>query len=110
VIHRADFHSAMCQKVQDMGIEIKLGARVENYDPVAGSITLADGSTYYGDLVVAVDGWSHAQSLFENYPDLHRYRNQVCCSQNGAGRKGYGLSPAWVCCLPRHSRRGADAK
>jgi salicylate hydroxylase len=111
VIHRAHFHSAMCQKVQDMGIEIKLGARVENYDPVAGSITLADGTTYSGDLVVAVDGWSHSQSYLNgNFPDLQHYRNQVCCSQDCARRKGYDLSQAWFCCLPRHSRRGADAK
>lgn len=58
VIHRAHFHSALCQKAQDMGIDIKLGARVENYNPVAGSITLADGTTYIGDLVVAGDGKS----------------------------------------------------
>ncbi|KAJ5654888.1 hypothetical protein N7490_001891 [Penicillium lividum] len=56
VIHRAHFHSALCQKAQDMGIEIKLGARVENYNPVAGSITLADGTTQTGDLVIAADG------------------------------------------------------
>ncbi|OQD66699.1 hypothetical protein PENPOL_c004G08390 [Penicillium polonicum] len=56
VIHRAHLHSALCQKVQDMGIEIKLGARIENYNPSVGSITLADGTTYTGDLVVAADG------------------------------------------------------
>ncbi|KAJ5813313.1 uncharacterized protein N7503_000063 [Penicillium pulvis] len=56
VIHRAHFHSALCQKVQDMGIEINLGARIETYDPVAGSIMLADGTTFTGDLVVAADG------------------------------------------------------
>ncbi|KAJ6104926.1 hypothetical protein N7486_003615 [Penicillium sp. IBT 16267x] len=56
VIHRAHFHSALCQKVQDMGIEIKFGARVESYNPLAGSITLADGTIYTGDLVIAADG------------------------------------------------------
>jgi salicylate hydroxylase len=56
VIHRADFHSALCQKAQDMGIEIKLGAMVVDYDPVLGSITLADGTSHTGDLLVAADG------------------------------------------------------
>ncbi|KAJ5317837.1 hypothetical protein N7508_002345 [Penicillium antarcticum] len=56
VIHRAHLHSALCQKLQDMRIDIKLGARVESYNSVAGSITLADGTTYIGDLVVAADG------------------------------------------------------
>ncbi|RHZ58557.1 hypothetical protein CDV55_105320 [Aspergillus turcosus] len=55
VIHRADFHSALCRKAQDMGIEIRLGARVANYDPVLGSITLEDGTSHTGDLVVAAD-------------------------------------------------------
>ncbi|OOO13389.1 monooxygenase FAD-binding protein [Aspergillus oryzae] len=56
VIHRADFHSALCQKAEDMGIEIRLGARVVDYDSVLGSITLHDGTRHTGDLVVAVDG------------------------------------------------------
>lgn len=56
VIHRAHFHAALCKRVQHMGIEIKLGARVENYNPAAGSIVLVDGTTYTGDLVIAADG------------------------------------------------------
>jgi salicylate hydroxylase len=58
VIHRADFHSALCRKAQDTGIEIRLGAKVTNYDPVLGSITLEDGTSQAGDLVVAADGTS----------------------------------------------------
>ncbi|KAL2817024.1 hypothetical protein BDW59DRAFT_182366 [Aspergillus cavernicola] len=56
VIHRAHFHSALCQKALDMGVEIKLGARVIDCDSVEGSITLADGTKHSGDLVVAADG------------------------------------------------------
>lgn len=56
VIHRADFHSALYQKALDMGVGIKLGARVVDYDPVQGGITLADGTEHSGDLVVAADG------------------------------------------------------
>ncbi|PKX93724.1 putative salicylate hydroxylase [Aspergillus novofumigatus IBT 16806] len=47
VIHRADFHSALCRKAKDM---------VVNYDPRLGSITLEDGTSHTGDLVVAADG------------------------------------------------------
>lgn len=67
VIHRAHFHSALCQKVQDMGIEIKLGARVVDYNPTEGSITLADGTIYTGDLVIAADGQSHIPIFFQLY-------------------------------------------
>ncbi|KUL85984.1 hypothetical protein ZTR_06536 [Talaromyces verruculosus] len=56
VIHRAHFHSALCRRAKDMGIEIKLGAKVVDYDSVAGSITLADGTVHTADLVVAADG------------------------------------------------------
>ncbi|KAE8415988.1 hypothetical protein BDV36DRAFT_214074 [Aspergillus pseudocaelatus] len=56
VVHRADFHSALYQKAQDMGIQIRLGARVVDYDSALGSITLEDGTRYTGDLIVAVDG------------------------------------------------------
>lgn len=56
VIHRAHFHSALCQRALDLGIEIKLGSKAEHYDPVAGSITLVDGTVHTADLVVAADG------------------------------------------------------
>ncbi|PYH76830.1 salicylate hydroxylase [Aspergillus uvarum CBS 121591] len=56
VIHRADFHSALCQRAKDLGIEINLGAVVVDYDPELGSITLKDGTRHTGDLVVAADG------------------------------------------------------
>lgn len=56
VIHRADFHSALCQKASDMGIKIELGARVVDYDAGHGSVTLADGAKHSGDLVIAADG------------------------------------------------------
>lgn len=41
-----------------MGIEIHLGARVVDYDPELGNITLEDGTSHTGDLVVAADGMS----------------------------------------------------
>jgi salicylate hydroxylase len=66
VIHRADFHSALCRKAQDMGIKIQLGARVNNYDPVLGSITLEDGRTHTGDLVVAADGTSFVPLFYDD--------------------------------------------
>lgn len=110
VIHRAHFHSALCQKVQDMGIEIKLGARIENYDPVAGSITLADGTTFTGDLVIAADGWSPGRINLTSYLTNIKKRNQIRCSQNRPRRRGYGFPQAWVCGISRYSRCGANAK
>lgn len=56
VIHRANFHSALCRRAIDLGIEIKLGTKAVDYDPVAGSITLEDGTVHKADLIIAADG------------------------------------------------------
>jgi salicylate hydroxylase len=56
VIHRAHFHSVLCKRAHDLAVEIKLGAKVVDYDPVAGSITLKDGTVHTGSLVIAADG------------------------------------------------------
>lgn len=56
VIHRADFHSALVQRARDLGIEIKLGRRVADYDLSKPAIQLEDGECVAADLVVAADG------------------------------------------------------
>ncbi|KAE8382515.1 hypothetical protein BDV26DRAFT_253666 [Aspergillus bertholletiae] len=56
VIHRADFLSALSQRALDLGVEIKLGVKVVDYDPMRGGITVADGIHHSGDLVIAADG------------------------------------------------------
>ncbi|KAL2844124.1 FAD/NAD(P)-binding domain-containing protein [Aspergillus pseudoustus] len=56
VVHRADFHSALCHRARDAGVKIELGARVVGYSAVGGSVTLADGTEHSADLIVAADG------------------------------------------------------
>ncbi|KAJ5355468.1 uncharacterized protein N7496_012680, partial [Penicillium cataractarum] len=56
VIHRANFHTALHERALDLGVKVKLAARVVKYDAVEGSITLADGSSASADLIIAADG------------------------------------------------------
>ncbi|GLI76939.1 hypothetical protein PoHVEF18_005221 [Penicillium ochrochloron] len=56
VIHRANFHTALHERALDLGVSVKLAARVVKYDSQAGSITLADGTSASADLIVAADG------------------------------------------------------
>jgi salicylate hydroxylase len=56
VIHRANFHTALHERALDLGVCVKLAARVVKYDSQAGSITLADGTSASADLIIAADG------------------------------------------------------
>lgn len=56
VIHRADFHWALVQRACDLGIEIKLGRKVADYDLSKPAIQLEGGECFEADLVVAADG------------------------------------------------------
>ncbi|KAL3483107.1 hypothetical protein BJX62DRAFT_231206 [Aspergillus germanicus] len=70
VIHRADFHSALVQRARDLGIEIKLGCKVAEYDLGRTAIRLETGENIGADLVVAADGIkSLARPVLEEGPE-----------------------------------------
>ena len=58
LIHRADLHRVLLQRAQDLGVEFKLGANIEEngIDVAAGRIRLASGEEYGGDLILGADG------------------------------------------------------
>lgn len=56
VIHRANFHEVLHARAHELGVDIKLGNKVEAYDPDTPSVTLEDGQTLAADLIVAADG------------------------------------------------------
>lgn len=56
VIHRADFHSALCRLAQQHGARIITDSRVVSYDENVPSATTADGRQYSAELVIAADG------------------------------------------------------
>lgn len=56
VVHRAAFHNALYQRALQLGVVVKVASRVVEYNEEAASVTLADGTVYSSNLVVAVDG------------------------------------------------------
>lgn len=56
VIHRADFHSALCRLASQLGVEIITNSKVVSYDEALPSVKTSDGREYSADIVVAADG------------------------------------------------------
>ncbi|GAQ45917.1 conserved hypothetical protein [Aspergillus niger] len=56
VVHRADLHAALVRRSSDLGVTLKLGQRVVDYDVNEPSICLESGGIVTADLVVAADG------------------------------------------------------
>ncbi|KAL8405197.1 hypothetical protein RB594_009921 [Gaeumannomyces avenae] len=56
VVHRVHFHEALASRAAELGVQIRLNCKVVQYDEPSASVTLQDGTTLCGDLVVAVDG------------------------------------------------------
>ena len=56
VIHRANFHTALHERALDLGVKIKLAAKVVAYDASGPQIILENGVSACADLIVAADG------------------------------------------------------
>ena len=64
-LHRVDLQKILYRKALDLGIEVKLGARVAEVIPDISEVTLESGMKYTGDLIVAADGlWSRCREWF----------------------------------------------
>jgi len=55
-IHRADLHQAELRKVKELGIEVRLDARVVKADADKTSVTLHTGEELLCDFIVGADG------------------------------------------------------
>lgn len=56
VVHRAHLHTALYEQAVELGVKIRLDSKVHAYDPETACISLSDGNTFQGHLVVAADG------------------------------------------------------
>ena len=56
VVHRAHLHESMQRLARDLGVKILTASKVTDIDMDVPSLTLQDGSTFAGDLIVAADG------------------------------------------------------
>ncbi|KAH8588837.1 hypothetical protein B0O99DRAFT_746539 [Bisporella sp. PMI_857] len=56
VVHRAHFHEALHQRAIQLGVDVRVGCRVIDYDLDIPSVQLSSGALLSADLVVAADG------------------------------------------------------
>ncbi|KAF7188087.1 FAD-dependent monooxygenase OpS4 [Pseudocercospora fuligena] len=64
-LHRVDVQRALADRAKELGVEVRLGSRVENIDFDKTTITLTTGETLKADLIVGADGlWSKCRQKF----------------------------------------------
>ena len=56
VVHRAHLHESMQRLAKELGVTVLTTSKVVTFDMDAPSLTLQDGSIFWGDLIVAADG------------------------------------------------------
>ncbi|KAH7024873.1 uncharacterized protein B0I36DRAFT_416676 [Microdochium trichocladiopsis] len=63
-LHRVDLQLALVERAKELGVQIRLGQRVDDIDLSATQIACASGHMARADLIVAADGlWSKCRSL-----------------------------------------------
>jgi len=55
-LHRADLQGALVERAADLGVEFRLGEKVEQIDFEKPEILTAAGTRFSGDLIVGADG------------------------------------------------------
>jgi salicylate hydroxylase len=64
-LHRVDVQRALAGRATELGVEIRLGMRVEDVDFDHAILTLVTGETFHADLLVGADGiWSKCRERF----------------------------------------------
>ncbi|KAF2480720.1 hypothetical protein BDY17DRAFT_318334 [Neohortaea acidophila] len=64
-LHRVDVQLAMVQRARELGVEVRLAAKVVDIDFSRPSATLADGECLHADLLVGADGlWSTSRERY----------------------------------------------
>ncbi|BFZ63343.1 hypothetical protein YB2330_004465 [Saitoella coloradoensis] len=56
LVHRADLHAALLEKVESMGVPVLPRKKVVEYDFDNKNVTCEDGTTYSADLLICADG------------------------------------------------------
>ncbi|KAI1371043.1 FAD binding domain protein [Hypoxylon crocopeplum] len=63
-IHRADLQESLVNRARSLGVDILLGADVQNIDFKNATATTRDGQTVQGDLILGADGlWSRTRDF-----------------------------------------------
>ncbi|KAF6814664.1 FAD binding domain-containing protein [Colletotrichum sojae] len=64
-MHRVDLQLALYERAKEIGVQFRLGEKIETVDPDAGELTTVSGTKARADLLVAADGlWSRSRACF----------------------------------------------
>lgn len=64
-LHRVDLQVALCERAKQLGVKVRLGARVADVDFAAPSVRLESEEVLTADLIIAADGlWSKCRERF----------------------------------------------
>ena len=55
-MHRADMHDSLLEKAKALGVEIKTGYAVKEFDPNTPKAITSDGTEFEADVIFAADG------------------------------------------------------
>lgn len=70
-LHRVDLQLSLYDKAKELGVQFKLGEKVDDIDFDIPEVKTEAGFTYRGDLIVAADGlWSKCRSKFLSANDM----------------------------------------
>lgn len=70
-VHRADFHRAMVEVAEKNGVDLILSACVTGVNFDNNSVYLADGRSFFGDLIIGADGLkSVTRTSMSGNPDM----------------------------------------
>ena len=68
-LYRVDLQTVMGKRALELGVDLRLGARVKNVDFDTATVDLLNGERAQGDVVLAADGlWSPTRSLYMGKP------------------------------------------
>ncbi|KAF3767106.1 FAD/NAD(P)-binding domain-containing protein, partial [Cryphonectria parasitica EP155] len=79
LVTRADLHESLKRKAVSLGVQIHTASLLTSVDPETATITLADGSTAAGDLVVGADGVYSAARAGVLGREVPLYGTGRCC-------------------------------
>jgi hypothetical protein len=63
----------------NLGVQVRFGARVTEYDPYRGEIGVQNWEYVRGDLIIAADGLLYTVFGLERYEDLTFGRSELGC-------------------------------
>ncbi len=81
-IPRAKYQRLLYESAVRLGVDVRLSSRIKSIDESTPSVTLQNGDTIGGDVVIGADGMSFLSARM--YAKLTRDRYQIYCAESNS--------------------------